>query len=85
MFSFRNKKVIGVGSSEVHCSKSMEKSQVIQKKLYVNIRFYIFTSENTYKIYTIYQQYFPEFHYFVHDKLCNDLVRYSCIYRVSLR
>ena len=31
MFSFTNKKVIGIWSSEVHCSKSMEKSEVIQK------------------------------------------------------
>ena len=28
---FTNKKIISVGSSEVHCSKSMEKSEVIQK------------------------------------------------------
>ena len=52
MFSFTNKKVIGVLSSEVHCSKSMEKPEVIQKKVICtlrwseNIKFYIFTSEN---------------------------------------
>ena len=31
MFSFTNKEVIGVRSSEVHGSKSMEKSDVFQK------------------------------------------------------
>ena len=31
MFSFINKKTTGVWSSEVHCSKSMEKSEAIQK------------------------------------------------------
>ena len=58
MFSFTNKKVIGVCSSEVHCSKSMEKSEVIKKnniftfRWSENIKFYIFTSENI--KYTIY-------------------------------
>ena len=33
MFSFSNKKVIGVGSSDVQCSKYMEKSEVIQKRM----------------------------------------------------
>ena len=37
MSSFTNKKVIGVRSSEWHCSKSMEKLKVIQKS-------YIFTA-----------------------------------------
>ena len=48
MFSFTNKKVIGVLSSEVHCSKSMEKSEVIQKKVICTLRW----SENI--KYTIY-------------------------------
>ena len=37
MFSFTNKKVIGVGSSGVHCGKSME-SQMQSKKVSENIR-----------------------------------------------
>ena len=31
LFSFIYKKVTGKGSSEVHCSKSIEKSEVFQK------------------------------------------------------
>ena len=54
MFSFTNTKVIGVGKSELHCSKSMEKSEVIQKVIFSlewseNIKYiliYIFISEN---------------------------------------
>ena len=52
MFSFTNKKVIGVWSSEVHCSKSMVQVRGSPKKLYLNCGgvkiyfFYIFTSEN---------------------------------------
>ena len=43
MFSFTNKKVIGVG---MHCSKSMETSEVIQKGFIFTIFFIKFTSEN---------------------------------------
>ena len=37
MFSFTNKKVIGILSSEVKCIKWMENSEVIQKTLQWNI------------------------------------------------
>ena len=45
--------VIGFGSFEVHCSKSIEKKEVIQEKLH--------------KIYNIFHQYFPVIHYLVYN------------------
>ena len=38
MFSSTNKKVIGVWSSEVHRSKLMEKSEVIQKVMFSHVK-----------------------------------------------
>ena len=40
MFSFTNKKIIGVWSSEVKCIKWMEKSEVIKKRYSENIDWY---------------------------------------------
>ena len=40
MFSFLNKKVIGVWTFEVSCIKWMDKSEVIQKRYSENIGWY---------------------------------------------
>ena len=38
MFSSTNKEVIGIWSSEVHCSKSIEKSEVIQEVISSHVK-----------------------------------------------
>ena len=40
MFSFTNKKIIGIRSSEVKCIKWMEKIEVIKKRYSENIDWY---------------------------------------------